>query len=56
MFEGRKLWQISHQKLLASKILVNSCLFAFFIYAMKSSYNLDGKLKVGKPSVICQTH
>ena len=31
MFGGGKLWQFSDQKLLASKTLANSCLFAFFI-------------------------
>ena len=34
MFVGGKLWQISHQKLLVSKTLANSCLFAFFINFM----------------------
>ena len=28
MFGGEKIWQISHEKLLASKTLANSCLFA----------------------------
>ena len=35
IFGRGKLWQISHQKLSASKTLANSCLFAFFIYVMR---------------------
>ena len=31
MFSKEELRQISHQKLLVSKTLVNSCLFAFFV-------------------------
>ena len=31
MFGGEKLWQISDQKRLVSKSLVNSCLLSFFI-------------------------
>ena len=34
-FWWEKLWQISHQKLSASKTLVNSCLFTFFINVTK---------------------
>ena len=32
IFGRGKLWQISQQKLFASKTFENSCLFAFFIY------------------------
>ena len=49
MFSGGKLWQISDQMLLVSKVFVNSCLFAFFKMHM---INLEGKF--GKSSAIRQ--
>ena len=45
-----KLWQIFYQKLLASKTLVNSYLFAFFMYIMR--HCMDGK--ICEPPVIRQ--
>ena len=40
MFDGRKFWQIFHQKALVSKTLANFCLFALFIVHI---INLEGK-------------
>ena len=49
MFDGGKLWQISHRKLLVSKTLVvNSCLFPFYI--------VHTIIKFGESPVIRQTH
>ena len=49
-----KLWRISHQKLLASKTLANSCLFAFFI--MSQDIVKIWMVKYGKLPVIHLIH
>ena len=38
MFGGGKLWQLSYQKLLTSKTLINFCLLAFFIVHTINSF------------------
>ena len=55
-FGGGKLWRISHQKLLASKTLANSCLFTSSYMYMSRDIVKIWMVKFGKPPVINQIH
>ena len=54
IFGKRNIWQISHQKLLMSRTLVDSCLFAFFTY-VRDIVRI-WIIKCGKPPVIFQIY